>query len=59
MSAVLERVTCPAETKSAPRPVRIDPNAPLFEGWALAAMAAMALYRRDLRGAKYQDGSPS
>ena len=59
MSAVLERVARPDEIKSASRPVRICPNVPLFEGWAIAAMAAMALYRRDLREAQGKDGSPS
>lgn len=43
MSAVLERVTRPNESKPTAQPVHIHPNVPLFEGWALRALAAMIL----------------
>jgi len=43
MSAVLELVTRPNESKPAAQPAHIHPTVPLFEGWALLALAAMIL----------------
>ena len=43
MSAVLELVARSNESKPAAQPVHIRPTVPLFEGWALRALAAMIL----------------
>jgi len=41
MSAVIEQLPALAAGSSEASPIRIDPNAPLFAPWAVAAMAAI------------------